>query len=343
MSSRAKKILLALLGPLAVLAIGEIVLRAAGFRYLTTLTYLQFGYPRPEQMVALFEPDAELFWKLRLDVEGINARGFRGPDLSQPKAPGALRIVMMGDSCTFGVGAEVSLPAALLEELARRRRERPVEVLNAGVPGYTTHQGRRLLRRDILPLQPDIVIISYVWNDHWLARGFTDREQRLESATMLRLRYRLESASRIWQFLEWGLECVRSTGRAQVPASEVRVPLADYRENLQGIVQDCAGAGIRPVLMTAPSRLRESVPAHLVPMGFVESPAQAIERHALYNEVVRETAREQGVLLVDLENELEREGHPDWFLSDNIHFTSKGHVGLALLIADFLVEKGLLE
>ena len=55
----------------------------------------------------------------------------------------------------------------------------------------------------------------------------------------------------------------------------VRLPLADYRENLAAIVETARGAGSRVALITAPAGWHgpEDVPPHLVRDGFVGDPA----------------------------------------------------------------------
>ena len=52
------------------------------------------------------------------------------------------------------------------------------EVINAGIPGYTSLQGERFLKSDLLKLEPDIVPIMFAWNDHWAAAsGIADKDQ----------------------------------------------------------------------------------------------------------------------------------------------------------------------
>jgi len=93
----------------------------------------------------------------------INSLGFRGPEISASKS-GFYRIVVLGESSTFGM---TILPddkpwPERLEQIIRERLEtrRPVQVINAGVPGYTIEANLCRLPEEILPLQPDM-IISY--------------------------------------------------------------------------------------------------------------------------------------------------------------------------------------
>jgi hypothetical protein len=93
----------------------------------------------------------------------INSKGFRGREIPAERGQ-AYRIVALGESTTFGVTMQRSdrpWPEAL-EELIRQRLKpsRPVEVINGGVPCYDLEDNLARLERDILPLQPDL-ILSY--------------------------------------------------------------------------------------------------------------------------------------------------------------------------------------
>lgn len=67
----------------------------------------------------------------------INSRGYRDREYPPVPAAGTLRIALLGDSHAFGLGTELEegLSRRLEADLAARLH-RPVEVVNAGVPGY---------------------------------------------------------------------------------------------------------------------------------------------------------------------------------------------------------------
>ena len=93
----------------------------------------------------------------------INSLGFRGPEIAAAK-DGAYRIVALGESTTFGMTLQPEDKPwpEVLEQIIRQRLKtrRPVQVINAGVPAYDIYDNLRRLTREILPLQPDM-IISY--------------------------------------------------------------------------------------------------------------------------------------------------------------------------------------
>lgn len=86
----------------------------------------------------------------------INAQGFRADrEYSPAPPPGVLRIVAVGDSFTFGNGAEVhqAFPSLLERRLA-------AEVINLGVPGYGVDQQLLMLESRGLGFQPDVVLLG---------------------------------------------------------------------------------------------------------------------------------------------------------------------------------------
>lgn len=137
----------------------------------------------------MLEYDSERFWKLRPGVQiddpqntvwqgrVSNSLGYRSPEFDLQKPPGTIRIACFGDSSTFGIGAtmEDSWPA-LLEDYLNARGEQKFQVINAGVPGYTSHQGLQHLRQEVDRLQPDIVFASYANNDFWRWGDRTDQQ-----------------------------------------------------------------------------------------------------------------------------------------------------------------------
>ncbi len=114
--------------------------------------------------------DDAYMWRLKphVDIEysGIttNSLGLRSPEVT-PKA-GRIRVLCIGDSTTFGddVRDAESWPwqlQAMLDERAPGR----FDVVNAGVPGWSSVQGLWYLEQEGLDLAPDIVIVTFGHND----------------------------------------------------------------------------------------------------------------------------------------------------------------------------------
>jgi lysophospholipase L1-like esterase len=106
-------------------------------------------------------------WFAGVPVE-INSLGFRDPrEYTLEKAPGTFRILVIGDSVTFGHGAtfETTYPYLLEQRLRRWKPEVRWEVWNLGVPGYNTRQELTYLKEVGPRFQPDLVIIGFYPND----------------------------------------------------------------------------------------------------------------------------------------------------------------------------------
>lgn len=96
-----------------------------------------------------------------------NSLGLRGPELPAAKPPGEFRIVVLGDSFTFGGQvAEEQRFTERSEALLRERGYNQVRVVNAGVGGWTTFNEVGFLKANLSRLQPDLVIVAtFLGND----------------------------------------------------------------------------------------------------------------------------------------------------------------------------------
>jgi hypothetical protein len=96
----------------------------------------------------------------------INGQGMRADhDFSYAKPPGLKRIVSLGDS--FTIGYEVNNDQTFSSILEQRLRSSGinVEVLNAGVSGYSNAEEVLYLERELFKYSPDVVLLSFAPND----------------------------------------------------------------------------------------------------------------------------------------------------------------------------------
>ena len=119
----------------------------------------------------LFEPDPELFWRLRPGdpFEPANAHGLRGPLPAPVRSDDDFVVVCVGDSCTFGAGVRYDdTYGALLERTLRRARPRQrIDVVLAAMGGWSSHQDRVLFDRLLESLRPDVTVLyTGLFNDY---------------------------------------------------------------------------------------------------------------------------------------------------------------------------------
>ena len=111
----------------------------------------------------------------------INSRGFRGPDFEVAKQPGVYRILTLGASSTYGYHSrdDYTYPAQLQRMLDERAPGR-FEVLNLGLPMYTSSNILALLRGEGVDYGPDLVTLYAGYND-----TFEMRKRRKEPAWII--------------------------------------------------------------------------------------------------------------------------------------------------------------
>jgi lysophospholipase L1-like esterase len=184
--------------------------------------------------------------RVRINGEGLRA----GASIRRPKPPGVFRILLLGDSQTFGWGLDDAdtLGARLASEL--RRPDAPeVEVVNAGVPGYNTGQEAAFLRARGLDQEPDCVMVLFIDNDLGLPPFLLRPTSALMASRSLLLsrlaRFfasgtRAEAASPWWEwtaFEDQGLRLLDGA-RPQVPPEYAHlVGVAGYRRALRSIAE----------------------------------------------------------------------------------------------------------
>ena len=97
-----------------------------------------------------------------------NSLGLRNREIG-PKEPESYRILFLGDSLIFsGETSNGRLYTEVLEHRLNSRASRSkihYEVINAGVPGYTTYQELQFLKIYGLDMNPDLLILGFVLND----------------------------------------------------------------------------------------------------------------------------------------------------------------------------------
>jgi lysophospholipase L1-like esterase len=136
-------------------------------------TSLNRRWKRP---LAIFRPHHYLHFELvprYRSADGRishNSHGFRGAEFNLEKAEGFLRIVCLGESTTYGsttygdgVSDQETYPACLQQKLVSSGY--PVELINAGVPSYTSSEVLLNYIFKIEPLKPDWIVYYFTIND----------------------------------------------------------------------------------------------------------------------------------------------------------------------------------
>ena len=155
----ARRLIALALGVIVAVLIAEVVVR---FVAPQPLQHIQLD----DQLYFVNRPFARFTYaketEFSVDVT-YNAWGFRGPIPEPSPAPGATRIVLIGDSHTEGlqVRYDETYGAVLQRDLERLLPERRFEVVNLGVSAYGTHQEVLTLRRYGARVRPCWVVLGF--------------------------------------------------------------------------------------------------------------------------------------------------------------------------------------
>jgi len=272
------------------------------------------------------EPDPVLLWR-PIAAPPYNSHRFKGPEPVLPKPAGVFRIMAYGDSNTDGPDTG-AWPAALQEALNVGGSGPLFEVLNAGVTGYSSLQGLRRFREQASRYAPDLVLVSFGWNDAAPAIGGPDRSFELPPPVVLGP-LRLALRYRSFLTLQYYTGQLVGTDEAATESTGPRVSVDEYGEHLQAFVELAEGAGAAVVLLTRPYRFSA---ADLGP--------RAAWRLAVpdYNERLGQVARETGAPMVDVAR-VYADRFPGEF-ADEAHFTLAGHDAFGQLLAAELRRLG---
>ncbi len=178
--NRMKTVLLSMAAVVMTLGLVEAALRLGGYDALAS-------WRNGRDLILRPSANPDLKYELTPGASGfawgtdirINSQGFRGPE-PRPRADAAGRIIVLGDSITFGhhLREETTFPRLLEGHL--RASGRTTEVLNFGVGGYDVLQEVSLLASRP-EYQPTLVVLAYCLNDAGIASASREYIRHLET------------------------------------------------------------------------------------------------------------------------------------------------------------------
>lgn len=159
------------------IAVGLGLALAVGAAELGVRALIPAAYWRARPWTDDFRLDPQLGWayKPRLDVAAVwdgqplqfrtNDDGISPGTAQRAKPDGLFRVMIFGDSIVAGRAVPQDQTVSAHLERLLRARGIPAEVLNCGVPAYSTDQSLLSMER-LLPLyRPDLVIYGFCRND----------------------------------------------------------------------------------------------------------------------------------------------------------------------------------
>jgi len=324
--------------------------------------------------------DCPVLYRMNPDRPDVSIHGLRGGEYAIPKPPGTLRILLLGDSTTYGFRLDPEATFARRLEGLLDDTYGTVEVVNAGVNGYSAYNELQYFLTDGRAFNPDIVIITFCMNDvadpelHWnwdvAARpgavttnlGITNIP---EAAIPDRVYNRTHARPR--------LEALRRSAQSPWRASHL-FTLIDTRIDRLWPPQPVADADGRPVQVAGEDSLsiEQLLDGSSERMLWLKSMyrqfAEAVRRNGaqpvavilplsyqldpeyphLPQQLIGEQCRENGLPCLDMLPALREHQGDDLYLGrrsgfdDVWHLAEAGHQVVAEQLARFLVEQGVL-
>jgi lysophospholipase L1-like esterase len=259
-----------------------------------------------------------------------NSMGLRSPDIAQAKAAGEYRVALVGASSIMGAYSktnEHTLAAFLQARLRKTMPQREVHVINAGIAGASMDDQRKMLHY-IAPLSPDLVIFYTGFND---LAGYCRKPGEAAGASS----WRLPSVGSPSFLLSTDLLLkntvfLRTKPQTAVPDIDPHtLDTSEFHQDVSELLDTAKTLGLHAVLATVARSYRETQPLEkqeqLAATALYYHPCftlPALHRvHDLHNAILRRAARDAGVPLVDLANEMP--GGRRYF-ADASHFSEAG-------------------
>ncbi len=226
----------------------------------------------------------------------INGHGYRGPDFRRQKPGDVYRVVLLGDSFTFGEGTpEPLIYPTLLGDVLRGRGAggRRIEVVNLGIPGNDLRESRLTYQGFGRRLDPDLVVFQWNTND-FPAPNVQEDHLRLIGARYREIYGRAEALR--WSHL--------------LSFAYVRLAMGQLSRELIATTREEALTGrYRFDEIGRMHRIAERDGAGFVVLAFPELIRFDDYPYAAILELLREYCRSEGIALIDLLPALS--AHPD--------------------------------
>jgi len=285
-------------------------------------------------------------YKINIDDIGIeiNSHGFRGREINRDKAPDAMRILALGDSCTFGIIESMSYPNVIEHKLNESGLK--VEVINAGVEKYGI---RHILKRldYFMEFKPDVATIYAGWiGANFFGDDFAGTLDILNNNY-----YFIQFKTLFYKHLR-DSDCILPQ---KFDGKFYKKVTASYRSNyfikqVELLIQKLIDEKVRVVLFTMPSLFDPFAVADADMLRYGNLPSFSKNAYIFgyrvyqYNRRLREISIRYNVPLIDLEK------HIDLIYSDKkkhfwdaCHLIPGSQIELGEFIAEELMRKGIVK
>jgi lysophospholipase L1-like esterase len=172
-----RKLFIAAYISVATLVLVEGLVRLSGYsqHHLCDPIYMSFT-TAPEEIPYVHKPNLSQARARGLAIINTDSLGLRSVTVGQkylPREVGEYRIALVGDSVTFGEGVAKTTDTfaqVLEDQLNREQATHRVKVFNFGASAYNVQVMAATLRRRMLEVQPNLVLMAIIPSDFNLSR-----------------------------------------------------------------------------------------------------------------------------------------------------------------------------
>lgn len=256
----------------------------------------------------------------------INSLGYRGPEFPADGAKDAFRVLVLGDSLTFGQGVseEDSFPEVFRNLISKKYRGKKIVVFNASNPGASTEDEAKMLEDLVDKIDPNLVVVGFCDND--IRRGsvfhVTVKSRKLRS---------------VWAFSQL-------LNTALINANITPDYYEDILPSYDTSTDDWKAAELALEKMSKVSSERK------VPVVFLYLDQNSVRRRK-YEPVIAETKtqleealKKNHLYFVDSHEALVADGEPSYSVSKwDDHPSERAHKIYAEVLADYVASKNFIR
>lgn len=212
----------------------------------------------------------------------------------------------------------------LTGRMLEKQTGQKINAYNAGKSGNNSIHSINNLVNKIVPLRPNIVVMMHNINDLstllYEASYWNENKSRSNLSCFSKSKAHLRNFKNEWE---------NSPFARQIPDEKHKNKIEEeHRKILRLFIAIVRGIGAEPVLMTQSNEIENNPNFSLDRSDVLSKAYQSLYRQ--FNENIRQVAKQEGVLLVDLAKEVEGGKK---YLYDSVHFNNEGSKKAATVIA----------